>query len=116
MPLWMLWNSGMPSSLDMHFIIMSLVPQQNKMSSIRLYCLHLRAMRSTSVLSSDGGWLSKNILIRCIESYTGPYSQASITIRSCLIASSLNSTALIGCIQPYEGLVSFSTMMSGGSW
>jgi hypothetical protein len=54
-PLSMSRSSCMPSSLDMHFIIMPLEPHQNKISSMRWYCLDLRVIHSTSVLSSDGG-------------------------------------------------------------
>jgi hypothetical protein len=63
-------------------------------------------MRSTSVLSSDGGWLSKNTLISLIQSYAG--SCLSITIGPSLIASLVDSSGLI------EGLDSFFNMTSSG--
>jgi hypothetical protein len=65
-------------------------------------------MHSTSVLSFDGGCYSMNILIGCIQSYTGSYSGSSITIRSCLIACLLGSATLI------KGLDNLSTMTYGG--
>jgi hypothetical protein len=49
-----------------------------------------------------------NILIGCIQSYTGSYSGSSITIRSCLIACLLGSATLI------KGLDNLSTMTYGG--
>jgi hypothetical protein len=77
----------MPSSLDMRFIIISLAPHQNKISSIT--CC---------------------ILIGCIQLYDGSYScsSSSITIISCPTTSSLGSAALT------KGLDNFSIMMSAG--
>jgi hypothetical protein len=108
MPLWISFSNWMPSSLDMHFIIMPLVPHRNKMSSMRWCCLDLCAIRSTSTLSSDSGWFSRNILIRCIQLYAGSCSGSSIIIRSCLIASFVGFTGLI------EGIDNLSIMTSGG--
>jgi hypothetical protein len=65
-------------------------------------------MWSTSALSSDGGWMSRNILIGLIKSYAGSWSDSSITIRSGLVASVSSSVGLI------EGLYNFSMMTSGG--
>jgi hypothetical protein len=107
MPLWISLSNRMPSSIDMHFIIMSLTPHRNKISSIRWYCLDLRAIHSTSTLSSDSGWFSMNILIRCIQSYTGSCSALSITIRSCPIISWAGSACLT------EGLYNLLIMTSG---
>jgi hypothetical protein len=108
MPLWMSWINWMTSSLDIHFIIIPLTPHRNRISSIRWYCLNLHAICSTSTLSSDGGWFYRNILIGCIQSYDGSYSSSSITIRSCLIASLVDSAGLT------EGLANFSIMMYSG--
>jgi hypothetical protein len=97
----------MPSSLNMHFIMMTLAPHRNKIPSTRWYYMDLRAMRSTLALSSDVGLFSRNILIGCIQSYVGSYSGSSITIRSCLIAS------LMGSVSLTEGLDNLSIMTSG---
>jgi hypothetical protein len=64
-------------------------------------------MHSTSVLLSDGGWLSRNILIGLIQSYTGCYSGSSITIGSGLVASLSSSAGLT------KGLINLSMMTSG---
>jgi hypothetical protein len=66
----------------------------------------LRVMLSTSALSSDGGWLSRNILIVLIQSYAGSCSGSLITIRSGLVASMSSSASLT------EGLDNFSMMTS----
>jgi hypothetical protein len=108
MPLWMSRINWMPSSLDIHFIIMPLVPHWNKNSSMRWYCLDLCAVCSTLVLSSNGGWFSRNNLIRCIQSYVVAFSDSSITIRSCFIAS------FVGSIGFTKSLDNFSVMTSGG--
>jgi hypothetical protein len=108
MPLWIFWSSWMPSSLDMHFIIMSLAPRRNKISSTRWYCLDLHAIHLTSTLSSDGSWFSRNILIGCIQSYAGSCSVSLITIGSCPI------TSLVGFAGLTEGLDNHSIMTSNG--
>jgi hypothetical protein len=108
MPLSMLQSSWMPSSLDMHFIIMPLASRQNRMPLIKRYFLDFHVMRSTSALSSVGGWFFRNILIGCIQSYDGSCSSSFITIRSYPIAPLLDASALT------EGLDNFSTMMTGG--
>jgi hypothetical protein len=98
----------MPSSLDIHFIIMSFTPHRNKIPSMRWYCLDLCAIHSTSVLSSNGGRFFRNILIGYIQSYGGSCSVSSITIRYFSIASFVGSAGLI------EGLDNLSIMMSDG--
>jgi hypothetical protein len=70
--------------------------------------LDLRVKLSTSTLSSDGGWLSRNILNGLIQSYAASYSGSSITIRSGMAASMSYSAGLT------EGLDNFSMMTSGG--
>jgi hypothetical protein len=105
--LWISRSNWMPSSLWMHLIIMSLVPRRYSTPSIRWYILDLCAMHSTSVLLSDGGWLSRNVLIGLIQSYTGCYSGSSITIGSGLVASLSSSAGLT------KGLINLSMMTSG---
>jgi hypothetical protein len=107
MPLWMSRCNWMSSSLEIHFIIMPLVPLLNNTPSIRWYSLDLRAIRLTSALSSDGGWFSRNILIGCIQSYAGSSFGSSMTIRSGSIASLVDSSSLT------EGVDNYSIMMSG---
>jgi hypothetical protein len=94
----------MPSSLEMHPIIMSLAPCRYSTPSIRRYILDLHAMRSTLTLSSDGGWLSKNVLIGPIQSYVGYCTGLSITIRLGSTASLVDSSDLT------KGLDNFSTI------
>jgi hypothetical protein len=67
--------------------------------------LALRAIRSTSALSSDNGWLLRNILIGFIQSNAGPGSGPSMTIRF---------ASLVGSAGLTEGLDNFTTMTSGG--
>jgi hypothetical protein len=105
MPLWMSQSNWMSSSLNIHFIIMSLTPCRNKITSTRWYCF---TIRSTLVLLSNGGWFSMNILIGCIQLYASSCSGSSITIKSCPIASLDDSACLI------EGLDNFSIMTSDG--
>jgi hypothetical protein len=107
-PLWIYWSNCMPSSLEIHLIIMSLAPCRYNTPLIRWYILALHAMRSTSVLSSDGGWLSKNALIGLIESYASCCAGSSITIRSVPVASLVDSSGLT------DGLNNFSTIISSG--
>jgi hypothetical protein len=95
----------MSSYLDIHFIIIPSRHRQNNISSIRWYSLDLHAIRSTLALSSDGGGFSRNILIRCIQSYAGSDSSSLMTIKYCLFASLVGSAGLI------EGLDNFSIMM-----
>jgi hypothetical protein len=63
-------------------------------------------MRSSSVLSSDSGWLSKYALIGLIQSYAGCCAGSSMTIRSALVVSLIDSSGLT------EGLDNFSTITS----
>jgi hypothetical protein len=105
-PLWISWSNWMSSSLEIHFIIISFTPHQYNIPSIKWYILHLHVIRSTLALSSDGGWLSRNILIGLIQSYASPCSGSSMTIRSGLAASIAFFAALI------ESLVNFSMMTS----
>jgi hypothetical protein len=107
MPLWMSCSNWISFSLDMHFFIMPLAPHRNKIPSVGWYCLDVHVIRSTLVLSSDGDWFSRNILIGFNQSYSGSWSGSLITIRSCLIASLAASAGLT------EGLDSFSIMISG---
>jgi hypothetical protein len=107
-PLWISWSNWMPSSLEIHFIIIPFVPRRYNIPSIRWYILDLRMICSTSALSSDGDWLSRNILIGPIQSYASPCSGSSITIRSGLAASISYSAGLT------KGLDNFSMMTSGG--
>jgi hypothetical protein len=104
--LYMSSRNSIPSPLEMHLIIIPLAPYQYSTLSIRWYILHLRAMRSTSALSSDGGWLSKYALIELIQSYVGCCAGSSITINS-------GSALLIDSSGFTEGLDNFSTMTSG---
>jgi hypothetical protein len=108
-PLWISQSSWMPSSLEIHLIIMLLVPHRYNTLSIRWYILDLCAMCSTSALSSDGGWLSRNALIGLIQSYIASCSSSLITIRSGLTASISSSVGLT------EDLDNFSIMVSGGA-
>jgi hypothetical protein len=98
----------MPSSLEIHLIIVPLAPRRYNIPSIIWYILDLCVIRSTSALSSDGDWLLKNALIELIQSYIGSCSGSSITIRSGL-ATSISSSAV-----PTEGLDHFSIMTSDG--
>jgi hypothetical protein len=63
-------------------------------------------MRSTFTLSSAGGWLSKNALSGLIQSYIVYCASSSMTIRSALAASLVDSSGLI------EGLDNSSTITS----
>jgi hypothetical protein len=81
-------------------------PHRNNIPSTRWYYLYLHAIRSTSALSSNGDWFSRNILIGCIQSYVGSYSSSSITIRFGSISS------LVGSVGLTEGLDKFSIMTS----
>jgi hypothetical protein len=65
-------------------------------------------VRYVQLLRSDGGRVSRNILIGFIQSYTGSCSDLLITIRSLSIASLTASTCLT------EGLDSFSIITSDG--
>jgi hypothetical protein len=65
-------------------------------------------MRSTSVLSSYGGWLSKYAPIGLIQSYVGYCADSSMTIRSAPAASLIDSSGLT------KGLDNSSTITSGG--
>jgi hypothetical protein len=107
-PLWISWSNWMPSSLEIHLIIMPLVPHRYNIPSIRWYILDLCVIRSTSALSSDSGWMSRNILIWLVQSYVGFCSGSSITIRSAL------SALMSSFAGQTEGIENFSMMTSGG--
>jgi hypothetical protein len=107
-PPWISWSNWMPYSLEIHLIIMPFGPHRYSIPSIRWYILDLCMIHSTSVLLSNGGWLSMNILIGLIQSYASPWSASSITIRSGFATSIASSAGLI------KGLVNFSMITSDG--
>jgi hypothetical protein len=104
-PPWISQSNWM-SSLEIHLIIMPLAHHRYNTPSIRWYILDLHVMCSTLALSSVGGWLFKNILIRFIQSYDVSRCGSLITIGSGLTTSVFSSVGLT------EGLDNFSMMMS----
>jgi hypothetical protein len=105
-PLWISWSNYIPSSLEMHLIIMQLAPYWYSTPSIRWYILDLHMMHSTTALSYDGGWLSKYALIELIQSYAGCCTGSSMIIRPAIVASLIDSSSLT------KGLDNFLTITS----